>query len=97
MSVRFGGRVVEFEKGKSAVAVPSKEKLATVITTLIEAARAGEARQADLGLDAARNNSRVIAAILRLIVLLASETAPLEYSPSGSSDHRPLGQLAVPQ
>jgi hypothetical protein len=42
MSIRFGGRVVEFEKGKSAVAVPSKEKLATVITTLIEAARAGE-------------------------------------------------------
>ena len=42
MSIRMGGRVVEFEKGKSAVAVPSKEKLPTVITTLIEAVRAGE-------------------------------------------------------
>lgn len=42
MSIRFGGRAVEFEKGKSAVSVPSKEKLPTVITTLIEAIRAGE-------------------------------------------------------
>jgi hypothetical protein len=42
MSIRYGGRVVEFEKGKSAVSVPSKEKLPTVITTLIEAVRAGE-------------------------------------------------------
>ena len=33
---------MEFEKGKSAVAVQSKEKLPTVITTLIEAVRAGE-------------------------------------------------------
>lgn len=42
MSIRFGGRPVEFEKGKSAVSVPSKEKLPAVITTLIEAVRAGE-------------------------------------------------------
>ena len=42
MSIRFGGRPVEFEKGKSAVSVPSKDKLPTVITTLIEAIRAGE-------------------------------------------------------
>lgn len=42
MSIRFGGRPVEFEKGKSAISVPSKEKLPTVITTLIEAVRAGE-------------------------------------------------------
>jgi hypothetical protein len=27
MSIRFGRRLVEFEKGKSAVAVPSKDKL----------------------------------------------------------------------
>ncbi len=42
MSIKFGGRPVEFEKGKSAVAVPSKEKLPAVLTTLIEAVRAGE-------------------------------------------------------
>ena len=42
MSIRFGGRPVEFEKGKSAVSVPSKDKLPVVITTLIEAVRAGE-------------------------------------------------------
>jgi hypothetical protein len=42
MSIRFGGKPVEFEKGKSAVSVPSKDKLPAVMTTLIEAARAGE-------------------------------------------------------
>lgn len=42
MSIRFGGRAVEFEKGKSAVSVLSKDKLPAVITTLIEAVRAGE-------------------------------------------------------
>lgn len=42
MSIRAGGRAVEFEKGKSAVSVPSKDKLPAVITTLIEAVRAGE-------------------------------------------------------
>ena len=42
MSIKFGDRPVEFEKGKSAVSVPSKEKLPAVITTLIEAVRAGE-------------------------------------------------------
>ena len=42
MSIKFGGRPIEFEKGKSAVAVPSKEKLPAVLTTLIEAVRAGE-------------------------------------------------------
>jgi hypothetical protein len=42
MSIRVGGRPVEFEKGKSAVSVPAKDKLPTVITTLIEAVRAGE-------------------------------------------------------
>ena len=42
MTVRFGGRPVEFEKGKAAVAVASKEKLPAVIDTLTAAARAGE-------------------------------------------------------
>lgn len=42
MSIRFGGRPVEFERGKSAVSVSSMDKLPTVITTLIEAVRAGE-------------------------------------------------------
>ena len=42
MAIRFGGRPVEFEKGKSAVSVASMDKLPAVITTLIEAVRAGE-------------------------------------------------------
>lgn len=42
MSIRFGSKPVEFEKGKSGIAVPSKDKLSGVIDTLISAVRAGE-------------------------------------------------------
>jgi hypothetical protein len=42
MSIKFGARPIEFEKGKAGVVVPSKEKLPTVIDTLIAAVRAGE-------------------------------------------------------
>ena len=37
MSVKFGAKPIEFEKGKAGIAVPSKDKLPTVINTLIEA------------------------------------------------------------
>jgi hypothetical protein len=40
--VRSGGKAIEFEKGKTAVAVPSKDKLPGVIDTLIAAVRGGE-------------------------------------------------------
>jgi len=39
------GKFVEFEKGKTAIVVPSADKLATVIDTLIAAVRAGELDQ----------------------------------------------------
>jgi hypothetical protein len=42
MSIKFGSKPVEFEKGKAGVVVGSKEKLPTVIDTLIAAVRAGE-------------------------------------------------------
>ena len=42
MSVKFGAKPIEFEKGKAGIAVPSKDRLPTVINTLIEAVRAGE-------------------------------------------------------
>lgn len=42
LSVRYGLKPIEFEKGKSAVVVPSKEKLVSVIDTMIAAVRAGE-------------------------------------------------------
>jgi hypothetical protein len=42
MSIKFGSKPVEFEKGKAGIAVGSKEKLPTVIDTLIAAVRAGE-------------------------------------------------------
>ena len=42
MSVKFGARPIEFEKGKAGIVVPSKDKLPAVIDTLIAAVRAGE-------------------------------------------------------
>jgi hypothetical protein len=40
--VRAGQKPIEFEKGKAAIAVPSLEKLPSVIDTVIQAVRAGE-------------------------------------------------------
>jgi hypothetical protein len=40
--VRSGLKPVEFEKGKAAIAVPSLDKLPSVIDTLITAVRNGE-------------------------------------------------------
>lgn len=42
ISVFYGTKPIEFEKGKSAIAVASKEKLLAVIEALIEAVRSGE-------------------------------------------------------
>jgi hypothetical protein len=42
MSIKFGAKPVEFEKGKAGIVVGSKERLPTVIDTLIAAVRAGE-------------------------------------------------------
>lgn len=41
-TVRYGSKLIEFEKGKSAITVGDKANLATVIETVIAAARAGE-------------------------------------------------------
>jgi hypothetical protein len=40
--IRAGRKPIEFEKGKSAIAVPSLEKLPSVIDTLIAAVRNGD-------------------------------------------------------
>jgi hypothetical protein len=42
MSIKFGAKPIEFEKGKAGIVVPSKDKLPGVIDTLISAVRAGE-------------------------------------------------------
>jgi hypothetical protein len=42
MSIKFGSRPVEFEKGKAGIMVQTKEKVTGVIDTLIAAVRAGE-------------------------------------------------------
>ena len=42
LTVRFGFKTIEFEKGKAGIAVQSKEKLIGVIDTLIAAVKAGE-------------------------------------------------------
>jgi hypothetical protein len=44
-SIRSGLKPIEFEKGKPAIAVPSLDKLPTVIDTLTIAIRAGELDQ----------------------------------------------------
>jgi hypothetical protein len=41
MSMKFGAKPIEFEKGKAGIVVPSKEKVPAVIDTLIAAVRAG--------------------------------------------------------
>jgi hypothetical protein len=43
--VRSGLKPIEFEKGKTAIAVPSRDKLPSVIDTLIAAISAGELDQ----------------------------------------------------
>jgi hypothetical protein len=40
--VYYGTKPIEFEKGKPAIAVPSRDKLLALIDTLIAAAKAGE-------------------------------------------------------
>jgi hypothetical protein len=42
MCVKYGNKPIEFEKGKAAIAVPSRDQLPKVIETLITALRAGE-------------------------------------------------------
>jgi hypothetical protein len=42
MSVYYGAKPIEFEKGKAGIAVASKEKLPSLIETLITAVRNGE-------------------------------------------------------
>jgi hypothetical protein len=42
MSVKFGAKPIEFEKGKAGIVVPSKDRLPVVIDTLISAVRVDE-------------------------------------------------------
>lgn len=42
MSVYYGTKPIEFEKGRAGIAVASKDKLPALIDTLIGAAKAGE-------------------------------------------------------
>lgn len=42
MSIKFGAKPIEFEKGKAGIVVGSKDKLPAVIDALIAAVRAGE-------------------------------------------------------
>jgi hypothetical protein len=42
LTVRVGGRAIEFEKGKTAIVVPGMDQLVPTIETVIAAVRAGE-------------------------------------------------------
>jgi hypothetical protein len=54
LTVRYGQKLIEFEKGKSAIAVPTKEKLSEIIDVLIEAVICGEFDQFLSGISKAR-------------------------------------------
>ena len=42
LTVRYGAKAIEFEKGKTAIIVPSKDQLVATLDTLIEGVKAGE-------------------------------------------------------
>jgi hypothetical protein len=42
LTVRYGAKPIEFEKGKAAIAVGKKEKLIPILETVIQAVEAGE-------------------------------------------------------
>ena len=42
LTVRYGSKPIEFEKGKFAIIVPSRDQLVPTIDTVIEAVKAGE-------------------------------------------------------
>jgi len=42
LSVRYGAKAIEFEKGKTAIVVPSKDQLVATLDTVIAAVKAGE-------------------------------------------------------
>jgi uncharacterized protein with PhoU and TrkA domain len=42
LTVRYGAKAIEFDKGKTAIIVPSKDQLVATLDTLIEGVKAGE-------------------------------------------------------
>ena len=42
LTVRYGAKAIEFEKGKSSIIVPNKDELVATLDTVISAVRAGE-------------------------------------------------------
>ena len=42
LTVRYGAKAIEFEKGKTAIMVPSKDQLVATLDTVIAAVKAGE-------------------------------------------------------
>ena len=42
LTVRYGAKAIEFEKGKNAIVVPSKDQLVATLDTVIAGVKAGE-------------------------------------------------------
>ena len=42
LTVRYGAKALEFEKGKSSIIVPSKDQLVATLDTVIAGVKAGE-------------------------------------------------------
>jgi len=62
LTVRYGQKTIEFDKGKTAIAVGSKDKIPQVLDVLIAAVRAGELDEALTAMSKARGFARKRAA-----------------------------------
>jgi hypothetical protein len=54
LSIRYGQKTIEFEKGKAAIAIPSKDAIDGVLDVLIAAVRSGEFDEALSAMSKAR-------------------------------------------
>lgn len=63
LTVRYGQKAIEFEKGKAAISVPAKDKVPEVLDVLIEAVRNGELDQALAAVGKARGVKRKTAPV----------------------------------
>jgi hypothetical protein len=63
LTVRYGQKPLEFEKGKAAISVPAKDKVPEILDVLIDAVRNGELDQVLAGMGKARGVKRKAAPV----------------------------------
>ena len=62
LTIRYGQKMIEFEKGKAAISVPNKDGLNEVLDVLIAAVRSGELDEALTTMSKARGFKKKAAA-----------------------------------